>query len=173
MFDADDGRSGFVKSLSWMGPPPYPLGIYVVCVHAMESLFDEIKAFWPPNAEFFFFRLADDWPFEIAFFEIRLQELTRSLDDNIKLALESVVTMHNTPAVFMFAGAFNDYRHLFKAEQQSHVFGLCVPDRPAIVCTRDAERHSLKLAEELRRARTWLVENYPQIDNSYSKGEQV
>ena len=167
-----DNRGGFVEALSWMGSPPFPLQLYVICSHANELLGETFAVYWPDLTDFVFFRLCgDDWPFEIALFEIRVQQLDSSVDDCIMRTLDSVVTRLATACVFMFEGAFYNYHSLFTPDCQSSVFGLCVPQLPPLVCTIDEERKSQRLADYLRLARSWLVEKYPEIkSNNKSNG---
>ena len=160
MINANNDRTKFVEALSWMGAPPYPMLFYAVCDQATEGIVEIVRPLWPADSEIDFFRLAEDWPFEIALVEINAPVLPDDLDRRVRMTLETVAHKASTATCFMFEGGFGDYRQLFDPEQQRSTYGVCLESSPAIVCTRDNERESLELANELKRAKGWLLKKY-------------
>lgn len=165
MANWNDERTGFIEAISWMGAPPYPLLFYTVCDSADEDIVDDIRNFWPVDADIDFLCLADNWPFEIALVEIGLVELGPDVDSRVRNTLESIASKRSTATCFMFEGGFADYQQLFNPQQQRSTFGICLKDTPAFVCTKDSERQSGVLIERLEQARIWLHEMYFQGQN--------
>ncbi len=160
MINTNNERTEFIEALAWMGAPPYPLLFYAVCERATVEVAEEVKSFWPEDADIDFFCLADDWPFEIALVEISLSELSDDLDNRIKNTLEAVASTRSTATCFMFEGGFGDYQQLFDSNQQRSTYGLCLGNSRALVCTKDCERESHELADRLAGAKAWLLERY-------------
>lgn len=156
-------REKFVRAISWMGVPPYPLLFYLICKQADRKVIEEIRPCWPVDAEYHFFELADDWPFEVALIEIHLNELDDQLDIRIKKSLELMAKSQNTAAFCMFEGGFADYRYIFSLALQNHHYGLCIDGSEAFVCTIDEKRESIGFSEVLSAARSWLLRKFPTL----------
>jgi len=160
MAESNGSRTDFVEALSWMGAPPYTLLFYAVCNHATKVIIDEVRVHWDNKTHYDFFRLADDWPFEVALVEIAIPEIPEDLDTSLLATLEVVARKLSTATFFMFEGGFCDYRRIFDLELQGSIYGLCVENAPAIVCTIDQDRKSQALADEIMRAKLWLINKY-------------
>ncbi|WP_040591606.1 hypothetical protein [Schlesneria paludicola] len=159
-------RAEFLKAVSWMDPPPYPLLAYMIYSIFDESVENSIKAFWPNNTSVTYFDICDtDWIFQVALYEINVEAIDPSIDDSVAKTLDYLSNVSGMPSLFMFEAGFYDYRALFKLDTPQNVFGACIQNVSPLVATIDRIRSSSEFELYLQRARNFLVSKYPQIES--------